>query len=327
MRLCSRPFRLLMITLASAAAAVMTGAMTCTGGGSNPPPLIPAGDYDRSIVHDDLPRTYKLHVPPQYDGSQALPLVFMFHGGFGDAENASLHYGWREKADAEGFFAVFPQGVGTIPTWHATHCCGAALLTNADDLGFVEALVAELQRILLVDAGRIYATGMSNGGMLTHRLGAELPNIFAAIAPVAGTIGGQFNSDGAVFRPRQPRGPMPIIMFHGTADEHVKYYGGPTILITAGGRVDLSVAESAGFWVDANNAGPTISTDTSAGGNVIKETWAHQGNFADVVLYSIVGQGHAWPGGILPRPGADQPSMDISATDAIWDFFVAHPKR
>ena len=319
-----------MITLASATAVALAGGTTCAGGGANTPiapPLIPAGDHDRSIIHDELTRTYKLHVPPQYDGSAALPLVIMFHGGFGNAENASLHYGWREKADAEGFFAVFPQGVGIVPTWHATHCCGEALLTNVDDLGFVKALVIELQSILLIDTDRMYATGMSNGGMLTHRLGANLSTIFAAIAPVAGTIGGQFASDGVVVRPRRPLGPMPIIMFHGTADEHVNYYGGPTVLTTTGGRVDLSVAESTGFWVEANGVGPTITTVTSGGGNVIAETWARQRNSADVVLYTVVGQGHAWPGGIRPRPGADEPSTDVSATDVIWDFFVAHAKR
>lgn len=304
------------------------GGLTC-GAGRNtpPPPAIPPGDYDRTLDHGGLTRTYKLHVPPQHDGQRSLPLVLMFHGGFGTAENASLHYGWSEKADAEGFVAAYPDGTGDVQTWNANHCCGVPRLRNTDDVGFAAALIAELKRLLVIDTQRIYATGMSNGGMFVHRLGAERPDLIAAIAPVAATIGGQFRSDRPVERPPAPAGSMPIIMVHGTTDDNVKYDGGESASVVSLGRIDLSVVESSAFWIGANNCDPAATRTVSASGNVIHETWHHRGNLADVELYSVVGQGHAWPGGLLPRLGADPPSTELDATDVIWSFFSSHPRQ
>ena len=166
---------------------------------------------------------------------------------------------------------------------------------------------------------------MSNGGMFAHRLGAERPDLFAAIAPVAATIGGRFRLGETVERPPGPAGPIPVIMVHGTDDQNVKYDGGISSSVVSLGRIDLSTAESASFWVGANNCEPTDTTQTT--GNVIHQVWGHRGNFADVELYSVVGQGHAWPGGLLPRAEAAVPSTELSATDVIWAFFAAHPKR
>lgn len=295
--------------------------------GSQPasaPVVIAAGNHDRSMQHGGLTRTYILHVPTGYDGSHPLPLVIMMHGGFGDSKGASKYYQWSEKADAEGFAAVYPNGVNRA--WNAGYCCGQPERTNVDDVGFLAAMIDDIDTVVSIDRKRVYATGMSNGGMMAHRLAAARPDLIAAIGPVAGSIGGQQSASSPVDIPAQPASPVAVMIFHGSEDKHVLYGGGETQAGFVKGRIDISAAESTKFWVTANGAAAFGVTETSPVGDVIKETHAAQGNYADVILYTIVGQGHAWPGVIKPRLLADQGSMSINATDTLWEFFKAHPK-
>lgn len=295
--------------------------------GSQPtslPAALTSGNHDRSMQHGGRTRTYILHVPTGYDGSRALPIVIMMHGGFGDSKSAARYYQWSEKADAEHFFAVFPNGVNRA--WNAGYCCGQPERTNVDDIGFLAAMVDDIATIVSVDRRRIYATGMSNGGMMAHRLAAARPDLIAAIGPVAASIGGQFGPTSPVDVPPAPASPVAVMIFHGSEDKHVLYGGGETQAGFVKGRIDISAAESTRFWVTANGAAAFGVTETNAVGDVIKETHAAQGNYADVVLYTIVGQGHAWPGVIKPRLLADQGSMSINATDTLWEFFKSHPK-
>lgn len=284
------------------------------------------GTYNGSLSFNGTDRTYILHVPPQHNGRTALPLVIMFHGGFGSAENAERDYGWPEAADAHGFYAVFPQGLGNIPTWNAEHCCGYSLLNKVDDVGFIRKLVAELAKTIPLDAKRIFATGMSNGGMLCHRLGAEAADVFAAIAPVAGALGGQVDQNSPVVVPPTPNNPISVIIFHGTDDQNVLFNGGASKSPVASGRIDLSVHDAVQFWIAANQTASTPQAESIAGGTVNKSFYSKSGTFAEVVLYAVSGQGHAWPGGNLPFAGADVPSTAISATETIWQFFETHPK-
>jgi polyhydroxybutyrate depolymerase len=290
------------------------------------PRFLKAGRYDGTIPIDGLDRTYILRIPPHHDGTTPLPLVFMLHGGFGSAENAATHYGWQESADANGFYAVFPDGLGTIPTWNATHCCGYALNNGIDDVGFIRVLVQALGGVVPLDGQRIYAAGMSNGAMLCHRLAAEASDIFAAVAPVAGSLGGQIDQSAPVVVPPAPTGPVSVIIFHGTEDENVLFDGGPSLSPVAAGRIDLAVSDAVQFWVAADQAEATPAVESLAGGDVMKSSYAAGGTVAEVVLYAVAEQGHAWPGGLQPFPGADPPSTAISATETIWQFFASHPK-
>lgn len=287
-------------------------------------PTVP-GTYDRVIAHGGMTRTYRLHIPAGYDGATPMPVLFMLHGSFGSAEGASIYYGWREKADAEGFIAVFPQGAGPVPTWNAAHCCGFAQRQDVDDVGLVAAILDELSIVLSVDSRRVYATGMSNGAMLCHRLAAERPDLFAAIGPVAGTVGGERVIGAPQSLPPTPAQPVAVIVFHGTEDNFVRYGGGVPKRGALLGRVDEAVPQSVQFWLAANGCDPTPVIESLGGGDVVRETYACPAG-ADVVLYTIIGGGHAWPGGQRPRPRADTPSGSISATDTIWEFFKTHPK-
>lgn len=284
------------------------------------------GDYDMSIAHGGVMRTFKLHVPKKYCDCESAALVLMFHGGAGSAEQAAADYGWNEKSDAVGFVVAYPDGTGLLRTWNAMHCCGAALRADVDDVNFVATLISHLQRTLNIDRRRIYATGMSNGAMLVHRLAAERSDLFAAIAPVAGSVGGRATADSEEVWPPTPSEAVPAIIFHGQEDQHVLYDGGQTLVGTPPGRVDISAMESAYFWVEANGCEPDPVSTVSTSGNVVRDTWCPAVIGGDVILYSIVDQGHAWPGSKKRRPGADSPSQEIDATALIWDFFEAHPK-
>ena len=291
------------------------------------PALFSAGDHECSLKHEGRERTYLLHVPAQHDGTKPLPLVMFFHGGMGTAKHAAEAYGWNEKADKEGFLVVYANGTGPIQTWNAIHGCGSAHKNNVDDVGFVKAILQDLNAKAKVEPKQIYATGMSNGAMLTHRLAAEMSQVFAAAAPVAGTIGGKENAGAQEKRIPQSANPVAMMIVHGKADSNVLYDGGETKAGAERGRIDLSVAESVNFWVKADGCSATPKKEELNGGNVIKETYTSE-NGADVVLCSIVDGGHAWPGGKRLRLKAlGDKTQGFSATDAAWDFFAHHPKK
>lgn len=286
------------------------------------------GDREAAFDWDGQQRTYLIHTPPAYDGKALLPLVMVLHGGLGNASNVAGMTGMSAEADREGFIAVYPDGSGRAEdrflTWNGRHCCGYALRNDVDDVGFLGALIEELEATASVDPRRVYVAGLSNGAIMAYRLAAERSDLITAVAPVAGSIGGQPSPgepERVVPRPAQP---VSVIAFHGKRDENLPYDGGqePQGLTDA---VHYSASRSIDFWVDADGCCPVPTTGTGAGGNIIISTYTGGRNGSEVVLYTIVDGGHAWPGG-GSWPGGDTPTRDIDATGLMWDFFAAHPK-
>lgn len=278
-------------------------------------------DSRHTLVHDGLTRSYVLRLPPSTQPGARLPLVIVLHGGGGNAANAEHMTGFTDKGRREGFIVVYPDGTGPLDgrllTWNDRHCCAYAMKNDIDDVGFIRALVDELVANYPVDPRRIYATGMSNGGMMTHRLGIELSDRLAAIAPVVATV---FGDEPA------PAHALPALMINGMLDENVPYQGGPP-----GGRgargwdgtPTRPAIEQLQYWSKAN----------ACGGEPVKSENDHwvfwQAKCAprvDVQLYLVKDNGHAWPGGQTGSARGDAPSTAMNATDVIWDFFAAHPK-
>lgn len=273
----------------------------------------------RSVTVGPLTRSYYIHFPPDYDGRQPRPLVLAFHGGGVNAETMIYFCGLSQKADEAGFIVVYPEGSGHAPrarTWNAGNCCGHAWRHEVDDIAFVRALLDELERIAAIDPQRVYATGMSNGAMMSYRAASEMADRFAAIAPVAGPM--------AIDR-CQPRRPVPVIHFHGTADEYTPYRGGKGLRSssqTAFHSVDFTIRA----WVEANGcpAEPsTVRLPASAvdGTNVVRHVYGPGREDSEVVLYEIEGGGHTWPGRTSVFNTLGLSTRQIVANELIWAFF------
>lgn len=276
----------------------------------------------QTLEHGGLDRSWTLRVPARVGRSDApAPLVIVLHGGGGNAENAERMTGFTRKAEREGFIVAYPDGTarGRVPllTWNAGHCCGYAMEQRVDDVGFIRALIERLQATHRIDPNRVYVTGMSNGAMMAHRLGIELSDRIAAIAPVVGAVFGD---------EARPRSPVSAIMINGMLDESVPYHGGPSG--GAGARSwDGSPArpamEQAAFWAAAN--GCRATREDSDRGRYLLARYECPSPLG-VALYSVKDNGHAWPGGQKGTRRGDPPSTAIDATDVIWEFFAAHPK-
>jgi polyhydroxybutyrate depolymerase len=275
----------------------------------------------QTLVHDGIERSYVVFVPQSVTQRGGLaPLVMVLHGGGGNADNAERMTGFSDEAEKEGFIVVYPEGTGRFGkmlTWNAGHCCGYAMKNRVDDVGFISAMIDKLIRDYPVDTRRIYATGMSNGGMMTHRLGIELSNRMAAIAPVVATL---FGAEA------KPKHPVSALMINGMLDKHVPYQGGPP-----GGRFSDAwdgtptkpAQEQAAFWARADGCmNPPEQKDDSA--YVLTQYRCPDGR--DVEMYLIKDNGHAWPGGQQGSRMGDKPSTAVNGTDVIWAFFKAHAK-
>lgn len=308
-----RPVLMVIAMVLLAACAARTNRPTLS-----PTPVTLAGDHDERITVDQRERTYRVHLPPAL-GSTPLPLVIVLHGGGGNGDNAARMTGMSAKADQENFIVVYPDGSGRLGdkllTWNAGNCCGYAAENNIDDVGFIRALIGQLQREYPLDPQRIYVTGMSNGAMMTQRLACEASDLIVAIGPVAGTLNVAC----------QPTQPVAVIAFNGMQDEHVLFQGGPPKKsLDPHPRVDKSVADTISFWVNNNRCGSTpFHTEK---GNILRDEYSGCAGDASVVLYTIKDGGHAWPGGQRGSIFGDAPTQEISATDLMGAFFKQHSR-
>lgn len=289
-----------------------------------PDDALGAGDHSRSLTVGGLTRTYLVHVPPSYSGTKPYPVVLVYHGGGSNARPMVRFCGLNEKADRAGFLAVYPNGTGRLEqalTWNAGNCCGYAMLNRVDDVGFTRALLDDLAKVVKVDAKRVYATGMSNGAIMAYRLAAELSDRIAAVAPVSGPIGAE---------KCEPKRPVSVIHFHGTADEFAPFRGGRGRGVS--GTDFFSVEQSVRTWVKADGCREEPTTenlpDTAKDGTkVVRKTYGGGRDGAEVVLVVIEGGGHTWPGRQPLAQFLGQSTRNVSANDLMWDFFQKHPMK
>lgn len=316
-----------------------------------------SGDRDFVLPHAGLPhdgRLYWVHVPPAYceGGEQPTAVVLNLHGGGGNWRSAQSSTRMDEHADREGYLVVFPQGTGPIihkfqfGTWNAGRCCGQASEQQVDDVGYIARVLDDLGRNFKVDWKRVYATGLSNGAMMSYRLACELSARFAAIAPVAGV---------GVFTKCPLERPVPTLHFHGTADLCEPYEGKAlggcwerllSLLlkkdIEPGEPIPVDAVPS--FMYDWRVANHVFGDGhiTFQHGSVTCVTHADTGRSdMEVGLCTIHGGGHTWPGGTYGNICQDYPDSracgiyqevmgsitdDIDATAAMWEFFTRHPK-
>jgi polyhydroxybutyrate depolymerase len=259
-----------------------------------------------------MTRSFGVYRPAGLTG--AAPLVVMLHGGFGTGAQAEKSYGWDAQADAGHFVVAYPNGLDRA--WDTGGgCCGVPGRTGVDDVAFVVAMVSAIERELPIDRQRVYATGISNGGIMSYTLACHT-KIFAAIGPDSATELGSCPAPARVS----------VIHIHGTADKHIPYRGG---LGEGPGHIDgPAVPVVNARWRRIDRCGAPVVATTG----VVTTSVARCPGGRAVELITIAGAGHQWPGG---RPSwlaqhllhTDPPSKALNATRVIWNFFAAHPAR
>lgn len=252
-------------------------------------------------------RSYRLYVPAIYTGATARPLILNLHGYTSNAQQQQLYSNFMPIADTANFLMVYPNGTYSSGQrfWNA----GISPLL-VDDIGFLSALIDSLDLQYNIDLNRVYSTGMSNGGYMSHTLACELSNRIAAIASVTGSI---FNTQYGVNC--HPTRPVPVMQIHGTADPTVPY---------AGNSSSMPIDSVVKYWVTKNGCGPVASfsnvPNTSTTDGCTAEHYVHSGGLSgsSVEFYKIIGGLHTWPG--FPFGGSGT-NMDINASKEIWRFF------
>ncbi|WP_456411189.1 alpha/beta hydrolase family esterase [Oceanithermus sp.] len=303
----------------------------CAGGGTA---TEPAGQLEiHTLTHDGQIRRYALYVPRGKDGTP-LPLVFSLHGGgvgledqIGIRGHKSPFKLWMGLAEREGFYVVYPEGLPGAygrPTWNDCRA-DCTVSSSADDVGFLLALLDAVAAEHPVDRGRVYASGMSNGGFMALRLAVEKPNVFAAVAAIGAAMPA-VSSCGA------PERAVPVLFMNGTADPNMPYDGG--ILgnppQTSHGTV-MSTPDSVTPWADLAGARPAAvrrlpDLDPDDGGTVTVSDYIVAGRVW-VRLYTVGGSGHAAPSlrerysALFERYFGHQ-NHDIEAVEEIWRFFA-----
>lgn len=279
---------------------------------------VQAQDVEDTLMIYGRNRFYKTHIPLGYNFQEQYPIVFVFHGGLGNPDLIEEQSGFSTKADKEGFIVVYPYGTGSFDkkllTWNTWNCCGYADKKNINDIDFINAVLKEIKLKYNVDEKRVYATGLSNGGMMCYLLACELPEQFAAIAPVAGAMLDTINCN--------PKSEVSFIIFNSADDLHIPYNGG----IGEKSLVDvefLPVETTVNFWVNVYNGFLMHRSESTD----FHKTSYKNNNGTEIISYKMLYGGHSWPGGEKIRRFADNPVKNVSATDLIWEFFKNNPKH
>lgn len=290
----------------------------------------------RQQEFEERTREYYVYAPPSENPDEKRPLVLVFHGGNGDAKRIAQHTRFNDLADKEGFIVVYPEAVEKY--WNdgrnSEHLAGHS---GVDDVAWIKSLLKVLKDDYPVDDQRVYAAGISNGGMFTQRLAIELTQPFAAVASVTAQIPKPLIG-------LEPLHPISVLLINGTDDPFVPYEGGEVtpylfpqlaewLKKPKRGEV-ISTADTVDFWLwhnDIRNQGDLMQLpdrNQKDGTTVEKLQWTHDITGVSVVLYRIVGGGHTWPGAkpYLAEALIGRTSQELDATEAIWHFFSKHSR-
>ncbi len=283
------------------------------------------GAVNGSLTVDGIQRTYYLYVPEKYTGRKSVPLLIVLHGGGGRGkrtEEKTTLSGFDRLADKEGFLVVYPDAVENHWNDGRNNPYSYAARQNLNDVKFISALIDHLGSKYNLDPKRVYATGVSNGGMMSFRLACELSDRIAAIAAVAASM------PETLYDHCTPQHPVSVLIIHGTDDPLVPWNGGDVVAFGQHRGTVVPVPQSVEFWVKHNHCtlqkGKTWLPDKDPldGTRVWKEMYINRDDKVRIVFYGIEGGGHTWPDGFssLPRV-TGKITHDINACRVIWDFF------
>ncbi len=294
---------------------------------------IPEGHVVLTLLVGDLERECLVHLPPGYDKTKPVPLVISFHGGGGTGINAMKETGWSAKADAEGFIVAYPEGVrpdavkppslrNNMQTWNDGSGRFYSAEQKIDDVAFIRVLIEKLSVNYAIDQRRIFATGFSNGASMAFRVGAELADRIAAVAPHSGACWSETV---------KPSRAISLCYLTGTADTLNPLDGGfPKLALGGkdqGGKPKPPVIDSILKWAKTLGCPETPVQDDTKNG-VRTRGFGPGRDGAEVVFITIEGLGHNWAGGVGQAPEfmVGKNTDKLKATDVIWNFFQVHGK-
>lgn len=275
-------------------------------------------DVPGTLRSGGMDRTYTVHVPP----GDPVGLVLSLHGGGGTGVGQRGLTDFDTVADENHLVVAYPDGFEK--SWADGRGASPADRRHVDDVGFLVALAAKLQGDYNIAPGHVFATGMSNGGFMSNRLACERADVFAAIAPVAGTLGA-----GVACNPSRP---VSVLEAHGTADPLVPFKGGD-VRGRGGLSHAIAVTSMVDKWraVDGCHGDPTVQVLPNVGDGTVVHRFDSAGCAAstEVVFYQIDNGGHTWPGGkqYLPQAIIGRTSRALDASEVIAQFFVAHARN
>jgi polyhydroxybutyrate depolymerase len=266
-------------------------------------------------------RCYLLYVPSGMGSAQSLPVVFALHGFAGNANGLRSISVWEPVAEQEKFLVVYPEGSSFPLRWNTGP---VANIPDVDDVQFIQDVIHHLASVAAVDEARIYVTGFSNGGQMTHRIACQLADQVAAVGIVDGFDAGMLETCDAVR-------PVPLMAFFGTANplagaSYPKWFQ-KLMNVTIDDAEPPLPANAIDLWLEdwaRRNGCDLTPVRMPPIGNTRGFRYEECQDDADIVWYSIEGQGHAWPGG-PSLPWLGDSVSDLNASETLWEFFKQHP--
>jgi len=286
------------------------------------------GGLERFVLqHDHRERVYFLYVPPSVKVRASLPVLLVFHGEGQTPEDIIGMTGFNALADLHKFAVVYPAGTGSTPQrlhWNVVRSGTYATVNRVDDLGFVDAVLADVDKKIRIDTDRIYAAGFSQGGMFCFRMACDpsWSQKLAAVAAVGSVMPIDLQDCAAV-------DPVPVISFHGTDDAFSSFGGGIAREAPRNDRTArISYPDTMAFWVRALAITNQPDTGESRGDARVQHFKSDTSD-VEVVSWELQGAGHTWPGGasVLPAWITGLVNRDVNASSEIWSFFQRHTRR
>ncbi|OVE78008.1 hypothetical protein BVX98_01510 [bacterium F11] len=288
-----------------------------------------SGNHMVTLLHKNIKRKYLLYIPKSYDGTNPVPLILVLHGGAGTPTGTQRLSRMSEKADQEGFLVIYPQSHVSrngFRHWNA----GPRPLepykeSPADDVGFLNRILDDMEKRFNIDERRIYATGISNGGMMIYRMACEMSHRIAAVAPIA---------TASLMNQCRPKRPISILHIHGRKDKIIQFEGGgthPSVPNFIKRTVPLKSAQKSIEPFVSLNKCPPAPREIFQNAKAKCLSYGPGENKTEVVLCTVEDGGHTWPGGAHTSEKAwylklvGKLSQDINASDMMWDFFKRHP--
>ncbi len=288
----------------------------------------------RTLVVGGVTRDYYIYIPPITD-KLTHPLVLSLHGGGGTAMNQAGTSQFNQLAQVQKFYVVYPDGLGSLQTFNGGACCGYAQANNIDDVSFISAVISDAEANYSINAAKIYATGFSDGAIMSHRLACNLSTQIAGFMSVSGGTG-ELDGSGKSYYTCNYSRPIPILETHALNDQNYPFSGG--IGNGPSGTSFYSIPSTISRWITLNNVSnvpSSVEVVTSTTTCYHYATPASDSPSAPVTLCKInpvnvydatdgiiFGGGHSWPGGIRGGSSkADVPVSDFNADNYFWKYF------